>query len=674
MSDEDEQQTCSNTNLVNETNNRLLHEIKLKLQELTREKTKYNVEKLTQDSDFLQSEIDHLNHAIGDINKQILTQTYTKKNLNAKMAILRSNSALRYSNLKMALEIKERNEIELQKPDKSPAYRDLAQRKINSIIEALPQLQKQDEYNQRLQEAEDIQTTARNKREKLLESLNAKTRKHTETKQLLNDSTIQLPDLEQAIEKLRLEREHISNSLNRKNKRRRIPNKQQKLNDSPVQSFASLEQDTLEYETRQNNEQLEKIRLLLKYFHEKMSEHHVSNNDTPCSTPTTEIISPLYHPLTPFEEQTILSSYMDEKDYEHNPLIKTTTNQLTVAIAMKLPRNFIPLDINSPTTNEIIHSPYHQENIFEYKKELPSDIVGKYAGTSKKKQQQQSLHGKKNKKNKKNFGMKHSSQMIALYDDVCKSSGSSDTLPSIPMFEYELQPAVKALQLLEQSVESYLNELSRRHSGYLSIPLDEEHSDIVEDDIPDSALDTYSEASSLIEPTYFSKDLISVTPQLINIPEARSSSSSDDKKTIVSSASSPSSHHSHSKVDYHFSSNIPLTTVEELSPYLPPLTIHIAQMERQISDEGYRSVRNERQQQATGTNYNNNDKIPLLTRSSSYDCTEKVDKWLSNTIPSSSILTHDDILNLNNYTNFQATDIDNENENLIKSIIPVPND
>ncbi|CAF0874003.1 unnamed protein product [Adineta steineri] len=270
--------------------------------------------------------------------------------------------------------------------------------------------------------------------------------------------------------------------------------------------------------------------------------------------------------------------------------------------------------------------------------------------------------------------MKHSSQMIALYDDVCKSSGSSDTLPSIPMFEYELQPAVKALQLLEQSVESYLNELSRRHSGYLSIPLDEEHSDIVEDDIPDSALDTYSEASSLIEPTYFSKDLISVTPQLINIPEARSSSSSDDKKTIVSSASSPSSHHSHSKVDYHFSSNIPLTTVEELSPYLPPLTIHIAQMERQISDEGYRSVRNERQQQATGTNYNNNDKIPLLTRSSSYNCTEKVDKWLSNTIPSSSILTHDDILNLNNYTNFQATDIDNENENLIKSIIPVPND
>ena len=76
-------------------------------------------------------------------------------------------------------------------------------------------------------------------------------------------------------------------------------------------------------------------------------------------------------------------------------------NHLT-AIAMKLPRNFTPLDINSTTTNEIIHSPYHQETEIEYKKELPSDILDKYGGQTKEKiTQQQSIHGKKNKKNKK---------------------------------------------------------------------------------------------------------------------------------------------------------------------------------------------------------------------------------------------------------------------------------
>jgi hypothetical protein len=69
---------------------------------------------------------------------------------------------------------------------------------------------------------------------------------------------------------------------------------------------------------------------------------------------------------------------------------------------MKLPKNLTPLDINSTTTNEIIHSPYHPQTTIEYKKELPSDILDKYAGIgNKKQQQQQSIHGKKNKKNKK---------------------------------------------------------------------------------------------------------------------------------------------------------------------------------------------------------------------------------------------------------------------------------
>jgi hypothetical protein len=143
----------------------------------------------------------------------------------------------------------------------------------------------------------------------------------------------------------------------------------------------------LEYEKRHANEQLEKIRLLLKYFHEKMSEH----ND--------KLISPLYHPLAP-EERPILSSDVNEQDSEKNSSAKTT-HESTVAIAMKLPRNFSPLDINSTTTNEIIHSPLYPETLFEYKKELPSDILDKYAGVGNKKQQQQSTHGKKSKKNKK---------------------------------------------------------------------------------------------------------------------------------------------------------------------------------------------------------------------------------------------------------------------------------
>jgi len=238
--------------------------------------------------------------------------------------------------------------------------------------------------------------------------------------------------------------------------------------------------------------------------------------------------------------------------------------------------------------------------------------------------------------------MKHSSQMIILYNDVRASTGNSDALPFMPMFEYELPPTIKALQLMEQSVESYLNELSKREQYQLPISIDEEQSEIAEDDdIRDSALDTYSETSSLIEPINISKDLTSVIPQLMNIPEARSSSSSDDKKTIVSSSSPPSSHHSHSKTEHQPSSTSPLTTVEELPPYLPPLTIQIAQIERQISDEGYRSVRNEQQQQATGNNNNS----PLLIRSKSLDCTEKVDKWLSSTTPPLPISITDENVN-----------------------------
>jgi len=62
-------------------NNRRLSAIKSKLQELTREKTKYNVEKLIQDIDFLQGELGHLSHMIADLNKEINAQIYIKLNL-----------------------------------------------------------------------------------------------------------------------------------------------------------------------------------------------------------------------------------------------------------------------------------------------------------------------------------------------------------------------------------------------------------------------------------------------------------------------------------------------------------------------------------------------------------------------------------------------------------------
>lgn len=64
-----------------EINNRRLSAIRIKLQELTREKTKYNVEKLIQDIEFLQGELGHLSHMIADLNKEINAQIYIKLNL-----------------------------------------------------------------------------------------------------------------------------------------------------------------------------------------------------------------------------------------------------------------------------------------------------------------------------------------------------------------------------------------------------------------------------------------------------------------------------------------------------------------------------------------------------------------------------------------------------------------
>jgi hypothetical protein len=68
-----------------------------------------------------------------------------------------------------------------------------------------------------------------------------------------------------------------------------------------------------------------------------------------------------------------------------------------------------------------------------------------------------------------------------------------DTLPFMPMFEYELLPTIKVLQLIEQNIESYLSRLSERYQYHLSVPIDEERSEIVKnDDVRDSVSNTYS--------------------------------------------------------------------------------------------------------------------------------------------------------------------------------------
>ena len=202
--------------------------------------------------------------------------------------------------------------------------------------------------------------------------------------------------------------------------------------------------------------------------------------------------------------------------------------------------------------------------------------------------------------------------MIALYDTVRGSTGSSDTLPSMPMYEYELQSTIQSLELFKQSLESYLNELSMR-SLTISTPNGQQQQQNEDEDIRDSALDTVSEASSLLEPVR-------------QILQSRLSTSSDEKKTLPSSPP-PSSNQSDSKK---------LTTVDEFNSHFRPISTPTPPMDRQISDEVYRSVQNEQQpQQGIGPMSNHNS--PLLIQSKSYDCTEKVGQWLSSTSPSSSL-------------------------------------
>lgn len=158
--------------------------------------------------------------------------------------------------------------------------------------------------------------------------------------------------------------------------------------------FSSFEFFSFDNEKQQYEDQLNKVQTLLQYFREKLTAHGLEHQLC-SSTPSPTLTSSLFRPITPYEEQTILSSYMDDKDSN-----STSTTTTATAIAMKLPRDFLPLNLNSTTTNEIIHSPYHEGNEFEYKKELSVDIMDKYGGQQSK-SKQFSNHGKKHKKNKK---------------------------------------------------------------------------------------------------------------------------------------------------------------------------------------------------------------------------------------------------------------------------------
>ncbi|CAF4198050.1 unnamed protein product, partial [Adineta steineri] len=538
------------------------------------------------------------------------------------MTNLRSRSRLRYTNLAIALRDKRRYEVELKKENKTEEYRDLARGEIRSIDAALPILKEEDEYKARLKSAEDAQQAATVKRKKLEENLNKNLRKQTEIKQLLGENAEKLPTIEAKIESLRNEREQLvssnntSSSTNGKKSRRRLLSNQSKQLDSPstdaqtpVQSHMSLEEDCLEYEKHQYETQLDKVNTLLNYFREKLNEHGLNNiNNQTCLTPSSELTSPLYHPITPSEEQSILSSYMEEHNSDN---ISINEPPPPTTIAMKLPRNFTPLNLNASTTNEIIHSPYYDGHEIEYKKELSSDILNKYGGQQKKLQQQFSVVGKKHKKNKKNFAITHNPQMIVLYNHIRNSTGSSDTLPSMPMYEYDLFPTIQSLEFFKQSLESYLNELSHYHRQISYDNEQQSQSENDDDDIRDSALDTYSETSSLVESI---KEPIS---HITNILEERLSTSSDDKKTLTSSSSNKDDH-------------------EDLNAHLIPLHISNNQIDRQISDEGYRSVRHDQQQQVIDRSNNYNSSSPSLIRSDSFNCTDKVDQWLLSTTPMSS--------------------------------------
>lgn len=217
--------------------------------------------------------------------------------------------------------------------------------------------------------------------------------------------------------------------------------------------------------------------------------------------------------------------------------------------------------------------------------------------------------------------MKHSQQIISLYNDVRTTHGNSDAFPSMPMFEYDLIQTVQSLEMVENSIRSYLDELLTRNPVVMTMSNRDESE---HESNRDSLLDTFSESSSMIEPVFTvinnqnSNDENDVQSAL------QSSSSSDDKKTVVSTSTS-STRRSYSNIDQSLANNeVSLainTTFVNCTQQL-----HINSIDRQISDEGYRSVVLDQQRSTTLDSA----QLPLI-QPQTYNSTEKVDQWLTST-------------------------------------------
>ena len=216
-----------------------------------------------------------------------------------------------------------------------------------------------------------------------------------------------------------------------------------------------------------------------------------------------------------------------------------------------------------------------------------------------------------------NFAISHPSQMITLYNSVRTSSGSSDALPSMPMFEYDLLTTIKALEWVQRSLESYLNEMSTHCAHTPFTVADDRHTSFAEEN-ENSASDTFSEVSSSTASMDFPRNLTPIVSPLMNTLESQSCESSDGRVVVQDS---PRVQQYGSKI-----------TENELNVLIKSLTIQSPRIDRQISDEGYRSVHNEQPQATPGTSSNPHPS-PLLIRSSSYDSARRVNTWLSTTIP-----------------------------------------
>lgn len=140
----------------------------------------------------------------------------------------------------------------------------------------------------------------------------------------------------------------------------------------------------LELEHISYQQQLDKVLKLKDYFQQKMVEHQIHCFKPIDITPISELTSPLFQPILSTDENVDdQSSTTDTSTATSSP----STAQSAVAVAMRLPRNFAPLEFQAISTNEIIRSPHCPDTNIEYKKELPSDIVNKYGGVPKKNRQ-----------------------------------------------------------------------------------------------------------------------------------------------------------------------------------------------------------------------------------------------------------------------------------------------